>query len=732
MNHKKTSRIYNEVQENIDAIINKLESSVDDSEINEVKEDAIYHILKFKRESFLPELKSYQDAAESADRLSIAMYGETNAGKSTLIETLRIMLNEETKQDERQKYIEIQESISDSAFDEFKVNIGDIKGVLEEIEKAKAKQKRREIELESKTKEIAPQINQLQEQKANASFLYKLKALFGINPLKKEIKSLQKVLDDLQKEQENLQKVLEKYEEQKNKIEQKVDKLAKYCDGNIINKNTDHTRDVGIYDFEMDGKYFALYDLPGIEGSERKVIENIKNGLKKAHVVLYIKADPTPPQKGDKDKKGGTLEKIQEHLNPQSEVYAVFNKRVNSPSHPSLKGELINDGERKSLEVLDSKISEIMPDKYKGHKYLSAQPAFLAVAEYLPLREWALEGQVPREDKDKFMKELSVDEIMEKTNFANFMDFLCDNLLKDADIIMQNSALGKAKFVVENFVNVLLNISKKFETLYSVLNKEKNDFFAIMDSERNKMIDELGRTKREHIDNFVNKTQIEIYEYIKLNKKDSEVKDKLEKNIQKNAQNTGKEICKNFKRISENFASKLEEKSKHFKERLDKVMDESNFLEIQIGDHSFGFDTKSGFDIGRATATVLGAVGVIVGLLNVWNPFGWAIGAVGLAGVVLGAYKSVKKMFSEDYKMSEQRRVSDEAIRQCEERFDEKVSSEIKNIEEKIIESLDEAKGKISQMIDGFRESKELIESSLEAMNDLTKDIHRKQRRLRR
>ena len=52
------------------------------------------------------------------DALTVALYGETNAGKSTIIETLRILMGEKNKQEQRQKFRQICERFN---FDEYSV-----------------------------------------------------------------------------------------------------------------------------------------------------------------------------------------------------------------------------------------------------------------------------------------------------------------------------------------------------------------------------------------------------------------------------------------------------------------------------------------------------------------------------------------------------------------------------------------------------------------------------------
>ena len=76
-----------------------------DKEVKEQQEEIKKRLdfIVYKLNSNINELKDNSEW----DRFMIAFYGETNAGKSTLIETLRILLNEKEKLKDREKYKEI-------------------------------------------------------------------------------------------------------------------------------------------------------------------------------------------------------------------------------------------------------------------------------------------------------------------------------------------------------------------------------------------------------------------------------------------------------------------------------------------------------------------------------------------------------------------------------------------------------------------------------------------------
>ncbi len=124
-------------------------------------------------------------------------------------------------------------------------------------------------------------------------------------------------------------------------------------DGAIIGDGrSDFTLKTRSYSFQYNHQNFTLLDVPGIEGSEKKVIEQISNATQKAHAIFYVTKTPNPPQKGEEGKRG-TIEKIQRQLDSQTEVWTIFNKPINNPR--VFKDGLIDGNEKESLKILNKK-----------------------------------------------------------------------------------------------------------------------------------------------------------------------------------------------------------------------------------------------------------------------------------------------------------------------------------------------------------------------------------------
>ncbi|GAA7480755.1 hypothetical protein HpBHB17_06940 [Helicobacter pylori] len=129
--------------------------------------------------------------------------------------------------------------------------------------------------------------------------------------------------------------------------------LEKLQDGAIIGDGrSDFTLKTRSYTLKHGNKTFTLLDVPGIEGDEKEVIQQISNATQKAHAIFYVTKKPTPPQKGE-EKKEGTIEKIQKQLDSQTEVWTIFNKPINNPR--VFKDGLIDGNEKESLKILNKK-----------------------------------------------------------------------------------------------------------------------------------------------------------------------------------------------------------------------------------------------------------------------------------------------------------------------------------------------------------------------------------------
>ncbi|GAA7067456.1 hypothetical protein HpCHN105_05230 [Helicobacter pylori] len=184
--------IYFGVEKSIKDLQNIFKNTDDkDEKLKRFNQEALELFQKLERES-LKELESLKNN-EEWENFTIAFYGETGAGKSTLIECLRMFFKEPSKMDQQER------------FKRLYANMKNYRG-----------------------SEHA------------------------------DLKELQ--------------------------------------DGAIIGDGrSDFTLKTRSYSFQYNHQNFTLLDVPGIEGSEQKVIDQISNATQKAHAIFYVTKTPNPP-----------------------------------------------------------------------------------------------------------------------------------------------------------------------------------------------------------------------------------------------------------------------------------------------------------------------------------------------------------------------------------------------------------------------------------------------------
>ncbi len=81
--------------------------------------------------------------------------------------------------------------------------------------------------------------------------------------------------------------------------------LEKLQDGAIISDGrSDSTLETKSYTLKHNNQNFVLLDVPGIEGDEKKVKQQISDATRKTHAIFYVTKTPVSPQKGEEGKRG--------------------------------------------------------------------------------------------------------------------------------------------------------------------------------------------------------------------------------------------------------------------------------------------------------------------------------------------------------------------------------------------------------------------------------------------
>ncbi|WP_437342190.1 GTPase [Helicobacter pylori] len=253
---------------------------------------------------------------------------------------------------------------------------------------------------------------------------------------------------------------------------------------------SDFTLKTRSYSFQYNHQTFILLDVPGIEGNEKKVIDQISNATQKAHTIFYVTKTPNPPQKGEEGKRG-TIEKIQRQLGSQTEVWTIFNKPITSPR--AFKDKLINESEKESLKILDEKMKGVLGKHYKGHQIVSAQMAFYGLASAL----------LPESDfyknKQKFLKDFKAGELLYQSHFKPLAEFITEALLENS----------RNKIIESNCNKALKAIEKLQKAIKTTIYRQIDPTIREIKNHHQEVCDNLDRSKEKFISDLKNSVFIE-------------------------------------------------------------------------------------------------------------------------------------------------------------------------------------------------------------------------------
>ena len=684
------------------------------------------------------------------DKFTIAFYGETNAGKSTLIETLRILLNEKEKLKDREKYKEIDNCIN-SLKDEREVYDNKIKESVQKYEQAlnsiMENLKKSEIELDDLKEnlkllkdsddEFQVELNDIKEminKEKSSSFknfilwLFKrlpeqknlpvIKDKIKGNSLKiKEIetneKTINRKIEKMNKETSTLESTKNKEIDECNKkivlLDKKIqntdEEIEKYCDGKIIGDgSSDYTRDVTEYEIEYNGQKFCLLDLPGIEGNEKIVLSNINRAVKKSHAVFYISATPNPPQSGNKEN-SGTIEKIKDHLGDQTEVYFIYNKKIKNPK--MLKYDLIDYDEEDSLEETDKVLSSILESQYSGNISLSAYPAFLAIGNCC---------NRDRTSKIKFLENLNAENILSISQVEKFKNWLTESFVTNTKDKIKRANYKKVYSVIDETTikiqeqNRILNIVK--EALIRNSDNTASNLDSVLIGMKRKFRTELDHS----LDEFEQNLRASVYGEIDRCIDNTEFKQIFESKYEEYSEKLSSNLQTRFETLNEEFVSEVKNTlEKHNKTREELIETYNTRYSI---DKKFDFklNLKSGIN---KTGLIISIGTTIAGIIMAMsNPAGWIVIGLAILGGIISLIKSVWGFFDNDYRAGQQRNTTNSKISEIKGSLRQEIEKKLPEIDQSLTRAIDETK---EMLLAEKKDFDDLIDTFENAKNEFDK-----------
>ena len=711
-----TSAIYRQIIKSIDILLKEVKSDADQNsssalqELDESKKNA-YELLLNIRDVVVSSLEALEKNSDW-NTFTMAFYGETNAGKSTIIETLRIMFNEPEKIKAQEKFRALQQrlNIDQSSFDEVRKNILELEKAVE-TQKQTVNQINKENDQEMRN--LSTLLNTLEtplkEKEQSLNIFQKIMAKIRDLPEKKQVIAQNRKIimyeaeftEALVSAETELHEYIDKHKVQCTKHDEmltQLDQLEPLADGIIIGDGrSDYTLDSQSYLVEQKGQNFAFLDVPGIEGKEDKVGESIWQAVQKAHAVFYVTGKAAAPQTGDENTKG-TLEKIKEHLGDQTEVWSIFNKRITNPMQLQ-KPQLISRGERESLHALDEKMQEQLGENYRGSFTVCGLVGFLAAADCL------VPGQANSKRKEKFMANHDEQYLLSYSGLSDFKRMLSEEFVKDFKIKIKRANVNKANQVLKTATSSIENLQKdKFIPLYETLRQESDAANHQLDAALDTLKSDLLALSGRSVDLFKSNVRNKMYKEISYDIDNDGFKYELKSSISNEQQNFDEQFPKDIQIEIKTFSENIE----NIVDRFQKHSDEMLELYSSLNTQGFSKEFKLDVDIDNGV-NVMGLIGTVIGTVGLaFTPVGWGAIAVGAAGLIFSLYKSVRSLFSSDYKMSQQRQSTDDNIND--------VAKELENTVKRHIE---DAVPNIETQLKALKEALNMSVAKTKAINDV-------------
>ena len=704
-NTSKTDDVYDQVTAMVDqslaAVLRQTSATNGNHNLEEAIASSKILLQKFS-DKINEDIRELRDLAEW-DTFTIAFYGETNAGKSTLIETLRILLGDSEKLATQQQFMVFAKDLRVDAH-----SLAALDKSIEQLELQLTKSQGQAEILKQKLQDEEQQQNaQLEALKAiiehkrkNLSLWKKLVFLFKKLDEEKilraqEVQLVQLTagnktkLEAISAEPHKVTVELNERRSDRAQMENSFLQLMPLQDGNIIGTGrSDFTLQSHAYRFTSNGQKFQLIDVPGIEGDEKQVMSAIEASVKKAHAVFYVTRDAKPPGSGSESQEG-TIDKIKRQLGKQTEVWAIYNKSATNPQ--VLRGEtLINQNDSIGLvEMGKSLTSTLGTETYQGHICVSGMPAFLASASCL------LPNNPHIKSREKFLTAMSASDILKRSGMDAFLQFIRSNICQNFQKKIGAANRKKIRSCLQEGIDHLHQARNNFANAAQKLEVQQKSVSAQFDALLAGTSQKLNSECHDQLTEMQTVMRKAIYDYIESDQSNDDFKECLTRKIEELKTSVGKDLETRFSKVFEMFkqdaAEIIKKNQKNVNEILRYTID-APFSSLKL---SFNTDFKmdNGINVIGLISTLGGAAALVWASFLASNPVGWTTAAVlGAVGLVFSFYKAVRSFFSSDYKKEQQRKSADDNLGKVFTKLTEMLDDNLESASAKINEALLETK----------------------------------------
>jgi hypothetical protein len=700
-NTNKTDQFYDQVTTLVDqslAAVLKKGSTTNGSQDIESAIANSRTLLEQMRDRTNKDIRELRELSEW-DTFTIAFYGETNAGKSTLIETLRILLGDSGKLTTQQKFRDLAMDlrVDPESLASLELSIQKLQAQLADSQQL-ANQLTRQLTSEEQQQAVGLDVlratikHKLKHHNFWQKLLHMFKKLDEEKALQERELALvqlkagnQARLEAIAAEPRKIQAELAAKTGEKANVEGAFARLAPLQDGCIIgNGRSDFTLQSHSYRFVAGGQKFQLVDVPGIEGDEKQVMSAIDSSVKKAHAVFYVTRNATPPGTGS-DGQEGTIDKIKRQLGKQTEVWAIFNKSATNPQ--VLQGQtLINQNDAIGLADMGKSLTASLGiETYKGHVCVSGMPAFLAAATCL------VPNNPHVRSREKFLASMGRDEILQRSGMHAFLQFLRSDLCQNFQTKIRDANLKKIRSCLQDGISHLHQARDNFANAAQKLDVQQKSASSQIDGLLSGTSQKLKSECHDELSGKKSAMRNAIYDYIESNQSNDDFKEYLTGEIDALKTSVGRDLEARFAKVFKSFTDEAEaiiqKNQKNVSEILHYTIDDP-FSSFKLSFNT-DFAMSNGINVVGLISTLGGAAALVWASFLASNPVGWTTAAViGAVGLVFSLYKAVRSFFSSDYKKEQQRKSADENLEKVFEKLTEMLDGNLESASAKIKEAL--------------------------------------------
>lgn len=719
----KTDQLYGQVTALVDQSLEAVLKKGPTTNGNQDLESAIANsrtLLERMRDRTNEDIRELRELSEW-DTFTIAFYGETNAGKSTLIETLRILLGDSEKLATQKQFRDLAKDlrVDPESLASIELSIQKLQAQLADSQQ-RADLLKRQLTVEEQQQATGLEMLRatIEHKRKHLNFWQKLmrmiRKLDEEKALEEQELTLMKLkadnqakLDAIAAEPRKIQAELAVRTSDKAHLESAFARLVPLQDGCIIgNGRSDFTLQSHSYCFAAGDLQFQLVDVPGIEGDEKQVMSAIESSVKKAHAVFYVTRNATPPGSGS-DGQEGTIDKIKRQLGKQTEVWAIFNKSATNPQ--VLKGQtLINQNDAVGLTDMDNSLTASLgPETYKGNICVSGMPAFLAAATCLVPNNPHLRS------REKFLASMGRDEILQRSGMQAFIQFLRSDLCQNFQAKIRDANLKKIRSCLQDGISHLNQARDNFANAAQKLDVQQKAASSQIDELLSGTSLKLRSECHDELSSKKSAMRTAIYDYIESDRSNDDFKDYLTSEIDALKTSVGRDLEERFAIVFKSFTDEakaiIQKNQKNVSDILQYTIDDP-FSSLKLSVNT-DFKMSNGINVVGLISTLGGATALVWAAFLASNPVGWTTATViGAVGLVFSFYKAVRSFFSSDYKKEQQRKSADENLEKVFDKLTEMLDGNLESASAKIKEALISTKTQMSFPYEQCLHTKEALE----------------------